>query len=102
MPAPGRLPVRLALPLPSVTGEQPTTRIDRNCLDCPVPGGDTFSLDPQEDHMPNDPRQDRLTLAVLLIGTAFVALIAVLYPSLVPALGIALAAFTALAVLLKP
>ncbi|MFF8531907.1 hypothetical protein ACN6K9_005980 [Streptomyces sp. SAS_267] len=52
--------------------------------------------------MPNDPRQDRLTVAVLLIGTAFVALIAVLYPGLVPALGVALATFTALAVFLKP
>ncbi|UXY33272.1 hypothetical protein [Streptomyces albidocamelliae] len=42
------------------------------------------------------------TQQVELIGTAFVALIAVLYPSLVPAIGIALAAFTALAVFLKP
>ncbi|WP_330481335.1 hypothetical protein OH782_00820 [Streptomyces sp. NBC_01544] len=58
-------------------------------------GGDTFSVDPQEDHIPNDPRQDPLTVAVLLIGTAFVALIAVLYPSLVPALGVALATFMA-------
>lgn len=42
------------------------------------------------------------TQQVELVGTAFVALIAVLYPSLVPAIGIALAAFTAMAVFLKP
>lgn len=42
------------------------------------------------------------TQQVELIGTAFVALIAVLYPSLVPAIGIALAAFTALAGSVKP
>lgn len=52
--------------------------------------------------MPNDPHQDRVTVAVLLIGTASIALIAVLYPSLVPALGVALAAFMALALFLKP
>ncbi|MGD1225651.1 MULTISPECIES: hypothetical protein [Streptomyces] len=50
--------------------------------------------------MSNDPRQDRHTVAILLMGTAFIGLVAVLFPALVPALGIALAAFMALALFL--
>ncbi|MFD5634774.1 hypothetical protein ACFWJM_11615 [Streptomyces sp. NPDC127077] len=51
--------------------------------------------------MSNEPREDRNTIAILLMGTALVGLVAVLYPSLVPALGLALAAFMALALFLK-
>ncbi|MFE2644617.1 hypothetical protein ACFXDO_18930 [Streptomyces nigra] len=51
--------------------------------------------------MPNDPQNDRHTVAIALMGTALAGLIAVAYPALIPALGVALAAFMALAVFLK-
>ncbi|MFD5634791.1 hypothetical protein ACFWJM_11710 [Streptomyces sp. NPDC127077] len=51
--------------------------------------------------MSNDPRTDRHTVAILLMGAMFLGLVAVLYPSLVPALGLAVAGFMALAVFLK-
>ncbi|WP_159401307.1 hypothetical protein [Streptomyces maremycinicus] len=46
-------------------------------------------------------RQDRHTVALALIGTVLVGLIAVAYPALIPALTIALAAFMALAFFLQ-
>ncbi len=51
--------------------------------------------------MNNDPQRDRHTIATVLLGTAFVGLIAVTHPALIPALGVAFAAFMALALLLK-
>ncbi|MEU3039252.1 hypothetical protein [Streptomyces griseoaurantiacus] len=51
--------------------------------------------------MSNDPQRDRHTIAIALLGTAFAGLIAVAYPALIPALGIAFAAFMALALFLK-
>lgn len=50
--------------------------------------------------MPNEPRNDRHTVALALIGTAMFGLIAVLYPSLIPALTIAITGFMAVAVFL--
>ncbi|MEU3792566.1 hypothetical protein AB0F07_22640 [Streptomyces fructofermentans] len=50
--------------------------------------------------MPNDPRQDRHTVVILLMGTAFAGLVAVLCPGLVPTLGVAAAVFMAMAVFL--
>ncbi|MEW2556976.1 hypothetical protein AB0957_35345 [Streptomyces zhihengii] len=48
--------------------------------------------------MSNDPTHRILTA---LLGTALVGVVAVAYPVLIPALGIAVGAFMALAVLLK-
>ncbi|MGW1588531.1 hypothetical protein [Streptomyces sp. NPDC002386] len=50
--------------------------------------------------MSNDP-QDRHSAAIALMGTTLAGLIAVAYPALIPALGIAFAAFMALTVFLK-
>lgn len=50
--------------------------------------------------MPNNPN-DRHGVALALMGTALAGLVAVLYPALVPALGVAAAVFMALALLLK-
>lgn len=50
--------------------------------------------------MPNNPN-DRHGVALALMGTVLAGLIAVAYPVLIPALGIALAAFMAIAVFLK-
>ncbi|SCK55679.1 hypothetical protein YUYDRAFT_07376 [Streptomyces sp. ScaeMP-e48] len=48
------------------------------------------------------PDPDRSTrIVVVLIGVAMVGFIAVTYPTLIPALTVALAAFMALAVVLK-
>jgi hypothetical protein len=51
--------------------------------------------------MPNDPQNDRHTVAIALMVTTHAGLIAVVYPVLIPALGIALAAFMAVAMFLK-
>ncbi|MFD6294194.1 hypothetical protein ACFWFU_05195 [Streptomyces sp. NPDC060235] len=51
--------------------------------------------------MPNAPHNDRNAAALALMGTAFAGLVAVLYPALVPALGVAVAVFMALALFLK-
>lgn len=52
--------------------------------------------------MPNEPRNDRHTVALALMGTVMAGLIAVLYPSLIPALTVAFAAFMAIVVFLGP
>lgn len=44
---------------------------------------------------------DRNTVAIALIGAVLAGLIAVAYPALIPALGIATAAFVAIAAFLK-
>lgn len=46
-------------------------------------------------------RNDRNTIALALLGTAFVGSVAAAHPALVPALTLALAAFVALAAFLK-
>ncbi|MFJ9566000.1 hypothetical protein ACIRQQ_38945 [Streptomyces fuscichromogenes] len=51
--------------------------------------------------MSTDPHNDRTTTVLVLVGTGLVGLIAVLFPALVPALGVALAAFMAIALFLK-
>ncbi|MGO4748960.1 hypothetical protein AB4212_10085 [Streptomyces sp. 2MCAF27] len=51
--------------------------------------------------MSNDPRHDRYAIALALVGTGLVGLVAVLYPVLIPALSLALAAFMAIALFLK-
>ncbi|MFG2454582.1 hypothetical protein ACGFSG_35025 [Streptomyces sp. NPDC048512] len=51
--------------------------------------------------MSNEPRDDRHSVALLLMGTAFAGLLAVLYPGLVPALGVAAAVFMALYLFLR-
>jgi fatty acid desaturase len=51
--------------------------------------------------MTDDPQRDRNTIAIAFTGTAVAGLTAAMYPVLIPALAMALAAFMAIAVLLK-
>ncbi|MFF3891568.1 hypothetical protein [Streptomyces sp. NPDC001914] len=53
-----------------------------------------MSNNPRQDR---DPRQDRLIVALALMGTALFTLVALLYPAAIPALTIAITAFMAIA-----
>ncbi|MGC4911226.1 hypothetical protein ACLQ2J_36530 [Streptomyces cyaneofuscatus] len=51
--------------------------------------------------MPQQPTDQNTRVVVALIGVAMVGFIAVTYPTLIPALTVALGAFMVLAILLK-